>query len=1628
MDVGGSFSELASIRIAVVPIGSISDSRFLELVAQIECCDKLPASALPKPQSSPRKPLSGGSSSTSGQLFGQAQEGARAANADVAHSATSSSSSSVFSANFFGSKSRTTNRDGDKLRRTSSKSPPRSASGLGVPGTSDEITKTENQSPATQPSQHIDTGDSQNARSDEKQQRDSSTKPSKRDEISPSTTASAISGDDPGSAINQSGVKQSNAGAGLLNTSSGSSSLISRVAPSFNDKTGPTKRPMSTPATSLKPKIWPETTQAELDAMIRLRYKVFHRDGYGNLGEILLSEWDGFHATRIVGVLGVVDCSDIAARGSPRTRDKTIATARQQFAETLSHFKNVAVSRLIVFTTSEVVLERGAFVSVSAQSPSDFGDAKLTTSQSVTPVMALPPPSGNAVSGFSTISLPRGSAVSSLFGVGGSMHSTDRANLPGRNAHISRSSTNSKHHSVSIGFVPVADRAEETRLEIRTQIVHFAGTILSCLDSWIHAQNASVDVIKSPLDERVLNDKQSKLVKRRQGRLDKINGDYLLLTGSANDALIKYNTAVERTKANSDSLWLAAAMEGACAAQVLTYMASGECAISDDVVGRILDQYSEIYKLYRKKSVFELETTAAMRLANFLGRYTHRRKDALDAADHACTVGTRLPLSAKKMLWEELTRFAEAMKFHRKAALYLYRLGLCEQREDQLCKARALMASSASHFDQREAGTWPALHRAVIVQAAHISREAGYFDDAARHYVQALSLSPQIPLQKWDTDSLILQILLRSPKPLCLPLCIKLIELVDISAPPLANLAVRPVQDQNLASPKTPTMSSKAGPFIYNPFEAQKAAARLAEASRTVTCVCGETVQVSVSLRNRLKTALRIEIIAVSMGREEDREKVWPSHWNENMLSKERSLHSGQETGGRVGVFAQSHRSLNDVQDDLVSFLTNMDSIATTQGREVELCEQSASRICTADVLIIPHIPGLMQIYGVVVRLFSGVYVTIPAGAGADMSRRPRLEVLPRLPFLELRVQADAEESHVSRITDTQITLFEGERCSVRVTVRNIGPDSAQRSEINLQAHESDLIRVLPLRDNSDVNNNMNNDVTMIDRNEEQSFVTELYAPRISSSLVAKSMGNSVASLARANDSKAAAFTTSLSLDVEYIGVNLKSHFRKTSTSVAVHVSPAIILQRFRCVPLSPQYTSVLGRHSAAGLPVTPASDGESFRVFSFEDSHGESGEALMLDVTNALITSVEVAKAYFSDGYTAKGQQIEELSILPKKDAEAACRPASKYYVDGGGTIKLVKTIPHRFLRDKLLRLTHAVSHDAPWLVVQWFVPATSRTGVVYVSLKEFVEYFNVSLHVNQSDLKSCYWVPSDLAVSSGERVSIHVALCSQETAENSAESCPMESRIKEKQPSTGRALMCEFQPIVTRRCHYLNIDIENNGHRRLSRDVSLDVSLLQSDNRGHSWFSRHGMLIGAHKSVACGDLNPDARFTHRLGIRLNSAGIFHVVATVYDPRGSHAESGSCGTSRNRATESVTESAPIQAGVVYDCSTRNESKEATSPRRAASQALPNARFQASQITDEASPSLCPDDQRSPDGEERVVLGHAHLSVQGVHDVAWSSSVLEVSPTSLAAISSGVLSTPKSELSSTQPSPDAIVQ
>lgn len=457
-----------------------------------------------------------------------------------------------------------------------------------------------------------------------------------------------------------------------------------------------------------------EPSGADGDACVSLRYDIVPRDASGNLVLLPSSEWDLFHSSRKVwGVIGVVDCTPASLAAHPDAREAALAAAKADFAHSLSLFRDAAEWRVIVFSAPDVVDDTASFGAVTFLSPlsspasagrsPDAQGANGAGRESAEAAAGDGAKRGDRLRALSPAAAVANRRPSGRGGAGGGVGLA--GGLGGVPPSLSEgvaaagggdAGASDDYRAIPVGYVPETPRAQETAREVRAQVIHFAGLVLSALEAWIRLVNHPTGVVVSPLDMRQTLDKQSKLAKRRLGRLDKWLGDYFLLIGSPSDALTKYNSAVERSRANSDRLWLAGATEGAAAALALSVARRGPPKAS--LVDRIIEQYSEVYKLYQKKRVTELEVSAALRLANYLADLSTRRREAIAAAAHAAAVGESLRPARRATLWAALATLHSRLGCSRRAALFLYRLGRQNAKDGKVAAAHALIAATANQF------------------------------------------------------------------------------------------------------------------------------------------------------------------------------------------------------------------------------------------------------------------------------------------------------------------------------------------------------------------------------------------------------------------------------------------------------------------------------------------------------------------------------------------------------------------------------------------------------------------------------------------------------------------------------------------------------------------------------------------------------------------------------------------------------------------------------------------------------------------------------------------------------------------------------------------------------------------
>lgn len=584
----------------------------------------------------------------------------------------------------------------------------------------------------------------------------------------------------------------------------------------------------------------------------------------------------------------------------------------------------------------------------------------------------------------------------------------------------------------SVGYVPERSKYEETRLEVKAQIIHFAGLLLNALDRdcWKRKESPATDLFLSPIDEKYSADRQSKLAKRRAGRLDKLLGDSLLLMGSPSEALMKYNSAIEKAKANSDRLWLAGAMEGWSAAHVLNHVGS-RGSVSDPILSdRLIEYYAEIYKLYQKKRVAEPEAAAALRLAEFLGRWTNRRKDALDAAEHAATVGEGLRVQKRAALWEALARFSDRMGCRRKAALYLYRLGHLNASQSIWSSAVTLMIASERQLSRNSRKPWADLNRRVLLTAAGHAEDAGDSNTAARLRVEALVIPPHLSKGRREDDENLIKSLNKAQVPAHLPAAQHVIRLGGITALQIPGLSIQSRVDVDIGSDSSGRV--KDGPFIYNPFEAKKRAKAAAVARRAVTWVCGEPAQISARLYSKIGAELVVDIIAVLLVAAERLH-------NGEVDASSQAIAEKCVEGDRPG--PDDDNGSGDHRRTVQAALKRSNQIAKTIQESALLPSREFTSGMLKHVTVIPKRTGPLRVHGLLVRLFNGALVLLQSER-KQKDDVPPVNVICSLPRISLSSYS-AEGGTMQNISSrTPLTVYHGEKRRFRVDVENTGNEA----------------------------------------------------------------------------------------------------------------------------------------------------------------------------------------------------------------------------------------------------------------------------------------------------------------------------------------------------------------------------------------------------------------------------------------------------------------------------------------------------------------------------------------------------------------------------------------------------------
>lgn len=816
----------------------------------------------------------------------------------------------------------------------------------------------------------------------------------------------------------------------------------------------------------------------------------------------------------------------------------------------------------------------------------------------------------------------------------------------------------------SVGYVPERTRTEETRLEVRAQIVHFSGLLLNAIDrdTWKRRESPHSDLLISPIDEKYTADRQSKLSKRRPGRLEKVLGDSLLQMGNPSEALTKYNSAIEKAKANSDRLWLAGAMEGWSAAHVLTHVGSGGSVSSPLLSDRLIEHYAEIYKLYQKKRVAEPEAAAALRLAGFLGRWTNRRKDALDAAEHAATVGEGLRDQKRAALWEALARFSDQMGCSRKAALYLYRLGHLNATQSIWSSAVTLMIAAERQLTRDGRKPWSNLNRKILLTAAGHAESAGDSSTAARLFVEAL-VTPRLDSQsRKDEDESLVRALSRSHVPAFLPAAGDIIRLGEVSALHIDGLSISHRAAPEVEEKMKP--STKDGPFIYNPFEAKKRAKAAAIARRTVTWISGEHAQIAVRLYNKTSAELDVDVIAVLLkkGSPSDNESVEPS---------------SAETAGNG---LQRHRKALDDSDIAADHamrvrlaLKRSTRIAETKSECVSLPSQESKSGVLVQLTVIPKRKGPLFVEGLLVRLFNGALVVLESKEFLH-HEAPPVNVIGSLPIVSVQSRSTEGGAIESSSGRTPMTVYHGELRRFHVDIENTGTETIKWMRIQVLSSHPEVLQI--------VGHDFDSDRALRDLEAQGSSKTFTIEVEGKHPGLSDKFDNDAPSMARSQSS----FSV-VSIVAEYEGHTSPGTVRESSTHVKVASRSALRIRR-------------------VDIFTGPR------RLAQEHDSELQADCYVAIDVRNdvsAPATVRLIASTNSSSGKSSVSSVTEDVVVS-----------SEEHLVENGASSRFISNLSVKQL-DELKNRPADKGNDGPQgrhpYQIQWKLPALGRQGILKVA-----------------------------------------------------------------------------------------------------------------------------------------------------------------------------------------------------------------------------------------------------------------------------------------------------------------------
>jgi len=770
-----------------------------------------------------------------------------------------------------------------------------------------------------------------------------------------------------------------------------------------------------------------------------------------------------------------------------------------------------------------------------------------------------------------------------------------------------------------VDWSPLSDSDEMHLEEVRVQVIHVIGKILSTLESDLRVQTQRSGPIYSPLDMRQTVDNQSKLRSRRQGRLDKCVGDLYLLMASSARAKASFESAVERTKTTRDTLWLATSLEGLNACAVLQNP-------TDEEVRQIISRSAEAREIYRKKNLVEFEVASALKLSTYLARHSRLRFESLEtlqslfeallrpAKKHSSSLTLVAPFSqqmgeqlrpAKKRVavLRQIVRLTIELGARRKAALVLYQLlGVYQQirrwREAYEVAMEVIKLLDGNYgVDQMlhaKAEGFATVKRSVYLEAANIALQM--LDEKRRSYclINALALSPHVLSNIGKTDDILMT-----------EITILTDGVPEIKGPPTppfirfihADVSAGAVTVHDRAVVEKAKKSS--GPFIFS-------ALRDGSDNNAIDAtdwVKGEPVIVQLTFESFLDTIVDVRIIALLVA------ELSETELNSNGVKPQRETADGPvEDDENDSVFIPLDE---EISTSLQVLRTRPQVVRLPAVDEADMPVD-----CRVGVQCVPLMQTHFRIVGAVVKVFGDSMLRLDL---RKKQQRPVVKVVPPLSVLALTFElSKGDRSIPAQGHQIDFHVYNGEAKGLRVIARNTG--SANIKDLSLQlTADADTCDLLLM--DREVNKF---DLASLDINESASFEVKLgtASPREGSGKI--------------------------ECVVEHSIENYEKIFRQTECEITVHTQSALLLRRMEMICLADgMFALTLEVHNAfRTLLRARAQCG-----VQYEGDNGAGGDA---DIDEAILDPLADALLIVQLDDVDLQKHFSELKVFLRWDAVA--------------------------------------------------------------------------------------------------------------------------------------------------------------------------------------------------------------------------------------------------------------------------------------------------------------------------------------------------------------------------------------